>query len=387
MVDWRSMALVSLALCFSGLAFLLMLLLFKYYRSQQKNYYNNFFVVLHSLLSEKKYILIVGSAFYCVAFLALLSVIFFTGHLLMVDWRNIALISLALCFSGLAFLLMILLFKYCRSQQYYNSPLFQMSVMKKHAQGILKKFNGMDMVLETQDNLCCMMGMDEWEHHVQNVLKQILRPKDRVLALGAHVGYHVLLMSQLVGEKGKVFAFEVNPSTLKLLKKNISINNLANVSIYPKAAFSKNTVVSFNPIPEGNVGASHIKREKIFQRFEYAKNYIEVEAVAIDSLPEIDAIDLLQMDIEGAEQDAVLGAQKLIDRSPNLTVVQEYTPFWLPNTDEYLNFWRSRGYGIARITKTQLIPMTDEDLRKPNPMDIILSKNLDLLIQNFRPVK
>jgi len=58
-----------------------------------------------------------------------------------------------------------------------------------------------------------------------------------VLNIGAHVGIHVPLLSSLVGESGRVFAFEPTPRTFQLLTKNCEL--LGNVGLYEEAVTDK----------------------------------------------------------------------------------------------------------------------------------------------------
>ena len=56
-----------------------------------------------------------------------------------------------------------------------------------------------------------------------------------VIDLGANIGYYTCILAKLVGKDGKVFAFEPDPRNLKLLEKNIKVNEYNNVVIVDKA--------------------------------------------------------------------------------------------------------------------------------------------------------
>ena len=56
-----------------------------------------------------------------------------------------------------------------------------------------------------------------------------------VVDIGANIGYYTLLAAELVGEKGKVFAFEPEPSNYDLLLRNVEINGYKNVTVVRKA--------------------------------------------------------------------------------------------------------------------------------------------------------
>jgi protein-L-isoaspartate O-methyltransferase len=48
-------------------------------------------------------------------------------------------------------------------------------------------------------------------------IEYFVRPGDVVLDVGAHIGYYTLLLSRLVGDQGRVYAFEPDPSNFALL--------------------------------------------------------------------------------------------------------------------------------------------------------------------------
>ena len=58
-----------------------------------------------------------------------------------------------------------------------------------------------------------------WQTKFDNNIKR----DEIVVDLGAHIGYYTLMMAKLVGQNGKVFAFQPEPRNLKLLYKNIEV--------------------------------------------------------------------------------------------------------------------------------------------------------------------
>lgn len=262
-----------------------------------------------------------------------------------------------------------------------NQPV-QNKDRKRYKAILVSDKNNFDILVMGEDTVSeYILSTQEWEPHLQNALRQLIKPRDKVLVLGAHIGYHTLLISRLVGDDGRVSIFEPNPNTLKLLRANIALNDIHNTILYPKAAFSENTTLSFAATRKDH-GQFHVQRPEDKQH----SNLTTIEAVRVDSLKEIESIDILQMDVEGVEDKAVYGATKLIDNSPNLIVFQEWSPSWMKDTDTYLKFWRSRGYKIAQITTTELKEMTDTELKNSEQIDIILARDLEKIIANFKPL-
>lgn len=219
-----------------------------------------------------------------------------------------------------------------------------------------------------------LLRYNEWELHIQDYFRKILQPGSKVLCLGGHIGIHALAISRLVGEKGRVFVFEPNPKTLPFLRANIALNNNpSNLTLYPFAAFSENKNIDFLQSTR-NTGAS-TALEKIPNS---GAPRATVKALAIDSLKDIEGpIDLLQMDIEGCEDEAVKGMEKLITKSPNMVVIQEWTPWLIKDKKTYLQFWRNKGYDMARIDMSGLKPISDDELiNMKGQCDLLIAKDL-----------
>lgn len=83
------------------------------------------------------------------------------------------------------------------------------------------------------ENLIIKYG--NFEPHIVTLSKSLISKNDVVLDVGANVGLHTLLFSKLVGEEGKVVAFEPNELNLQRLKLNISLNSISNIQIESSA--------------------------------------------------------------------------------------------------------------------------------------------------------
>src|SRR5690606_35789053 len=66
-------------------------------------------------------------------------------------------------------------------------------------------------------------------HEQRYLLEKTLRSGMRALDLGANIGYYTVMMSKLVGERGRVYAVEPHPENFALLEQNIRLNRLTNV--------------------------------------------------------------------------------------------------------------------------------------------------------------
>jgi FkbM family methyltransferase len=149
-----------------------------------------------------------------------------------------------------------------------------------------------------------------WEPEVMKVVAATVKPGMTVIDIGAHIGYYTLLFAKCVGPSGRVLSFEPLPGNFALLQKNIRLNNLQNVRLLNQAVFSRTQGIVINvPDEQPNPGSGSMYTEK------GAKQY-HVDAVSLDDYCEKSAfrLDILKMDVEGAEYDVLRGAEKTIDR-------------------------------------------------------------------------
>ena len=152
-----------------------------------------------------------------------------------------------------------------------------------------------------------------FEGPLTNDFLRQLKPGHTVVDIGANIGYFTVLAAMWVGETGKVIGYEASPAVFTVLKDNITMNWLLNqTEIYNKAVYSQNTMIKFHQSDNFQGESSiHMWTESEHDAKQFTT--IEVEAVKLDDvLCQYDTIDLLKMDIEGAEYHAFLGMMALM---------------------------------------------------------------------------
>ena len=128
---------------------------------------------------------------------------------------------------------------------------------------------------------------------------------DVVIELGGHIGTSTLNYSHLVGPAGVVYAIEALPENFEILKRNIARNGITNVKAYNLAIVGDpaTTHVTLNANPYNSGGHS------IFEMSVDAEAKFDCPAMTLEAFcrrENITRIDILQMDIEGAEFDILL---------------------------------------------------------------------------------
>lgn len=182
--------------------------------------------------------------------------------------------------------------------------------------------DGHKMFLDSQDCLDLFLN-NVFEPLETEVVKKEIKKGDVVLDIGAHIGYFTLIFAKLVGEKGKVIAFEPGPDNFTLLKKNVAINGYRNVVLVPKAVSNKTGKIRLY-LHESSA------RHKIYDSGGDSK-FIAIEATRLDDYfkNRDSKIDFIKIDTEGAEFFGLQGMLNLIKKNKKLKIVTEFGPLGL----------------------------------------------------------
>lgn len=169
-----------------------------------------------------------------------------------------------------------------------------------------------------------------WEATETRWFTESLRPGDVVVDVGANVGYYTVIAALLVGDKGRVYAFEPDPVGFEILQRNVTLNGLNNVILEQKAvAREAGTLRLF--LAEENKGD-----HRIYQPAGEDRPAIEIEAVQLDEYLSAreTSIDFLKVDTQGAELAILEGASATIRASSDLVMAVEYSPRHLASFGE-----------------------------------------------------
>ncbi len=169
------------------------------------------------------------------------------------------------------------------------------------------------------------------EEATTKLFKQIVKEKDVVVDLGANIGYFTLLAAKLVGKNGKVFSLEPEPKNFSYLKKNIEINNYSQVIANQKAVSNKNgkTKLYVCSYDTGHHTINQYSGIEAYSRGRKSKEEsIEIETVTLDSFLEgrTDSVDVIKMDVEGAEALVLAGMDKTLRSNQGIKMFVEFFP-------------------------------------------------------------
>lgn len=179
----------------------------------------------------------------------------------------------------------------------------------------------------------CWLGT--YELAKQIALQRFVKPGMVVYDIGAQAGFYTLFFSRLVGEAGRVYAFEPCPYEAHFLVNHVRINELANVRIVQAAVGERTGLVGMT-IDRG------MTQNQICNRSE---SVLAVPAVTLDRSG-LEPPDLIKMDVEGAESLVLKGARDTLCNARPVVFIALHGP---EQRAECVGILRSSGYGIYSL--------------------------------------
>lgn len=148
------------------------------------------------------------------------------------------------------------------------------------------------------------------------LLPSLVHAGDSVLDIGANVGYYTLRLSELVGEEGRVFAFEPIAATAEMLSFVSRTSPNRNITVFNTAVSDKPELLKFS------IGKSADGLPDYFTARATASGSYTVFATTIDSLAIPTRISFVKIDTEGAELSVLRGMDTLLERDHPILVIE-----------------------------------------------------------------
>jgi FkbM family methyltransferase len=148
----------------------------------------------------------------------------------------------------------------------------------------------------------------EYSFGESDVFRQIVRPGDVVVDVGANIGAHTLQFAQLAGPTGEVHAFEPQRLVFQALCANMALNSITNARCYPFAVGREpgTILVPFlEPSTVNNFGGVSLIDRSAGDR---------TAVTTVDALG-LKTCRMIKIDVEGMEREVILGAEETIRRT------------------------------------------------------------------------
>jgi FkbM family methyltransferase len=227
-------------------------------------------------------------------------------------------------------------------QEYQSHPL------------VTKRTHGFEICLNPDDPwfspIVAIIG--SYEPDETRIFERVLKSGNKVIDVGANVGWFTLLSAKLVGKEGQVMALEPAPRTFSFLSKSVKKNGFANVVLLNQVASDFDGTATLFLHRDESLGNSIVR--------DFGRGELRVPSSRIDTLARehrLDVIDLVKVDAEGAEPQVVSGMLGLIEEGRVRQIVLEWNPNeWAPHP-ELLSMLFER-FDVFSINRLALRPLT-----------------------------
>lgn len=182
-----------------------------------------------------------------------------------------------------------------------------------------------------------------WEPEQTAVVQSLLAAGQVVVNVGANTGYYTLLAARRVGEGGRVYAFEIQPAILAILRRNIQRNAVQDiVTVVPMGCFSSSGEAVIEQ--RGDAGSARIA---------FRPEGLRVPLVTLDDYAEVAGLDrlaLILIDAEGADFEILKGAARILAKFRPVVLAEVHHLAAFDGSEEELRRFMARfGYAATEL--------------------------------------
>jgi FkbM family methyltransferase len=235
------------------------------------------------------------------------------------------------------------------------------------------KVDGLTLYLNPRDPvLSSALAFGIYENHEADLFRRYCKEGATVVDIGANVGLYTVIAAARVGRAGRVIALEPHLESFQYLEKTIVANGLTQVRSFNLAAGE-----SVRDVPlfltddnkaDSRIYSSDARRQKVV-----------VQMVDLDHLLKengIDKVDVIKMDIQGAEALALRGMSQVLANNPELVIFTEFWPWGMEQAGSsaigFLQQLRDVGFSFHAIDEE------NRTLTSVDTMDELVAMHRDL---------
>lgn len=177
----------------------------------------------------------------------------------------------------------------------------------------------------------------QYEPEKTQAIEAMIKPRDVVFDVGAHVGYFTILMSDRVGPHGQVVSFEPRDINLEFLRQHVRINQCSNVQVMDAVVGNRTGAARLET--RVGTGRGHVS----------SKGNVDVRMVVLDELIQSGSIPVpqfMKIDVEGCEMMVLEGARRLIETHRPRMILATHTPALEQACNDFLT---ARGYDVQEL--------------------------------------
>jgi len=219
-----------------------------------------------------------------------------------------------------------------------------------------------------------------WEETSTNLIRNLIKPGDVVLDVGANMGYYTSLIAKLVGPNGHVHAFEPTEHFGQALKRNVEENGFKNISIHDYGLSDRETELE---IYVNNSTASLHMDPSVGGTFSEAVHLFPLDGIA----PKLGLgrLDFIKIDVDGHEPQFLRGAEETLMRfRPRILLEVNHTDYLAAGVTawDFYDYVKGLGARIRNVDTNMFIETKGDFLKQcgnfgwQDAMGVAFSRNV-----------
>jgi FkbM family methyltransferase len=174
--------------------------------------------------------------------------------------------------------------------------------------------DGVTFDLDLGELIDACIYVHRFEREVTDFIDTTCKKEFVVLDIGANIGAHCLRFASIVGEKGRVYAFEPTNYAYAKLQKNISLNKFVNIKTFQVALADRSLAqqtISYR---------SSWRTDGSFSQESSVIDFVRLDDWVAEN--GIDRVDLIKIDVDGNEYSVISGGRELFEKFKPMVIAE-----------------------------------------------------------------
>lgn len=197
-----------------------------------------------------------------------------------------------------------------------------------------------------ESNMMLARALGIYEPEKTETITALLKPDQTFIDIGGNKGDFSLLAAKITGSKGQVLTFEPEPENCHWFNESIQLNQYSNIRLFDIALSDSNGKAQLF------LGEKSGWHSLVSSQGKTDNSTIEVEKRTLDSIlneSNIQKVDVIKIDVEGAEMEVLLGAEDTLKNNTNLILLLDLHPHMGVDTVAICQFLTDRDFSIHHM--------------------------------------
>jgi FkbM family methyltransferase len=216
--------------------------------------------------------------------------------------------------------------------------------------------------LARNDHVSRPLIQGNFESAESSFIRKFLQPGMTMLDIGAHHGFYTLHASSIVGDAGRVYAFEPSPRERKALLRHVRLNGCKNVRVQALALGAEKKEAELHVVEGSQTGCNSLRPPVVLS----GTSSVPVRVMPLDDWlteQKIGQVDFIKLDVEGGELEVLKGAEALLERRPRPVILAEVqdirTRAWGYEAKDVIEHLRGKEYEWFSIAEDGSVTALD----------------------------